>query len=60
LRWYGCAARKDENDWVKNPWITKWRVEVDQRKLGQKLWENTVTSDNYTRRMLWTAVNEEK
>jgi len=23
---YGHVSRKDENNWVKNAWITKWKV----------------------------------
>jgi len=26
LTWYGHVLRKDENDWVKNAWILKWKV----------------------------------
>jgi len=57
LRWYGHVSVKDENDWVKNAWIMKCRVhelDVDQRNLGQKLWEKTVRSNNYTR---WNAMD---
>jgi len=41
LRWYGHVLQKD-NDWVKKYMDIKWRVpgqEVDQRKLGQRLWK---------------------
>jgi len=26
LRWFGHVLRKDENDWLKNAWILKWKV----------------------------------
>jgi len=45
LRWYGHMLRKEDNDWVKNVWSMKWMVsgqEVDQRKLGERLWKKTV------------------
>jgi len=43
LRWYGHVLRKEDNDWVKK--CMKWRApgqEVDQRKLGERLWKKTV------------------
>jgi len=36
LRWYGHVLSKEENDWVKNVWIMKWRVpgqEIDKENL---------------------------
>jgi len=45
LRWYGHVLRKEDNDWVKKCMGMKWRVpgqEVDQRKLGERLWKKTV------------------
>jgi len=45
LRWYGHVLRKEDNDWVKKLWSMKWRVpgqEIDQRKLGERLWKKTV------------------
>ena len=41
---WACVAKKD-NDWVKKLWSMKWRVpgqEVNQRKLGQRLWKKMV------------------
>jgi len=54
LRWYGHVLWKEDNDWLK-----KWRVpgqEVDQRKLGERLWKNTVRHVDWTGRMLWIVV----
>jgi len=45
LRWYGHVLRKEDNDWVKKCMEMKWGVpgqEVDQRKLGERLWKKTV------------------
>jgi len=42
LQWYGHVLRKEDHDWVKK--CMKWRVpgqEVDQRKLGDRLWKKT-------------------
>jgi len=39
LHWYGHVLWKEDNDWVKDVWIMKWRVqdqEVDQRGLGER------------------------
>jgi len=39
----GMSCKKEDNDWVKK--CMKWRVqgqEVDQRKLGERLWKKTV------------------
>jgi len=39
------VLRKEDNDWVKNVGSMKRRVpgpEVDQRKLGERLWKKTV------------------
>jgi len=45
LRWYGHVLRKEDNDWVKK--CIEYEVEVpgqevDQRKLGERLWKKTV------------------
>jgi len=45
LWWYGYILRKGDNDWVKK--CTKYEVrvpdqEVDQTKLGERLWKKTV------------------
>jgi len=40
LRWYGHVLLKEDSDWS-----TKWKVsgqEVDQRKLGERLWKKIV------------------
>ena len=45
LQWYGHVLRKEDNDWVKKCMEYEVRVpgqEVDQRKLGEILWKNTV------------------
>jgi len=49
LRWCGHVSRKNEKDWVKNAWITKWKVyelEVDERKPGVRLSDKTVRPHN--------------
>jgi len=49
LRWHGHVLQKEDNDWVKNVWSMKWMVpsqEVDQRKLGERLWKKTVRRVN--------------
>jgi len=54
LWWYGHVLRKEDNDWVKNVWSMKWRVpgqEVDQGKLGERLWKKTVRHVKWTGRM---------
>jgi len=40
LRWYGHVLRKDDNDWVKNAWSMKLRVQ-DQRGPGKRLFKRT-------------------
>jgi len=48
LRWYGHVLRKEDNHWVKK--CMEYKVEgtslrgqeVDQRKLGERLWKKTV------------------
>jgi len=45
LRWYGHVLRKHDDDWVKNAWSMKLRVqdqEEDQRGPGERLSERTV------------------
>ena len=45
LRWYGHVLRKADNDWVKKCMEYELEVpgqEVDQRKLGERLWKKTV------------------
>ena len=45
LRWYWHVLRKDDDDWVKNAWSMKLRVQdqgEDQRGLGERLFERTV------------------
>jgi len=49
LRWYGHVLRKEDNDWVKK--CIEYDVEgpdleVDQRKLGQRLCKKTVRHVN--------------
>ena len=49
LRWYEHVLPKEDNDWVKNVWSMKWKVpgqEVDQRKLGERLWKKNVRHIN--------------
>jgi len=31
LRWFGYISRKEENDWVKKAWITKWRLQNPEK-----------------------------
>ena len=45
LRWYGHVLRKEDDDWVKK--CIEYEVgvqdkEVDQRGLGERLYEKTV------------------
>jgi len=45
LQWYGHVLRKENNDWVKK--YMAYEVEgvgqeVDQRKLGERLWKKIV------------------
>ena len=43
LRWYGHVLRKEDSDWVKKCMEYEVRgQEVDQRKLGVRLWKKTV------------------
>jgi len=45
-----CCKKKTMIGW-RNVWSMKWRVpgqEVDQRKLGEKLWKKTVRHINWT------------
>jgi len=45
LQWYGYVLQKEDNDWLKKLWNMKWSMpgqEVDQRKLGERLWKKTV------------------
>jgi len=45
LRWYGHVLQKEDNDWVKKCMLYEVEVpgqEVDQRKLGERLWKKTV------------------
>jgi len=49
LRWYGHVLQTVDNDWVKKCTENEVRVpdqEVDQRKLGQRLWKKTVRHVN--------------
>jgi len=52
---------KEDNVWVwRNVWSMKRRVpgqEVDQRKLGQRLWKKTVKHVNWSGRMLWIIID---
>ena len=44
LRWYGHVLQKEDNDWVKKCMEYEGEVlgqEVDQRKLGERLWKKT-------------------
>ena len=41
LRWYEHVLRKEDSDWVKKCKEYEGQ-EVDQRKLGEKLWKKTV------------------
>jgi len=50
-----CCEKKTMTGW-RNVWSMKWSVpgqEVDQRKLGQRLWKKIVRHVNWTRRILW-------
>jgi len=54
LWWYGYVLRKEDNDWVKK--CLEYEVpsqEVDQRKLGGRLYKKTVRHIYWTRRMPW-------
>jgi len=45
LRWYGHVLRKEDSDWVKKCMEYEVEVpgrEVDQRKLGKRLWKKTL------------------
>jgi len=45
LQWYGHVLRKEDNDWVKKCMeykVAGVRQEVDQRKLGKRLWKKTL------------------
>ena len=45
LRWYGHVLRKEDDDWVRNAWSMKLRVqgqEEDHRGPGERLSERTV------------------
>jgi len=44
----------------RNVWNMKWRVpnqEVNQRKLGERLWKKTVRHINWTGRMPWIIID---
>ena len=46
----------------RNVWSMKWRVpgqEVDQRKLGERLWKRTAEHMDWIRRMPWFVVDGE-
>jgi len=48
LQWYGYVLRKEDNDWVKKCNM-KCRVpvqEIDQGKLGGRLWKKTAKHVN--------------
>jgi len=50
LQWYGYVLLKETMIEQRNVWSMKWRVpvqEVDQRKLGDKLWKKTLGHVNW-------------
>jgi len=54
-----CCKKKTMIGW-RNVWTIKWRVpghEVDQRKLGERLWRKTVRHINWTERMPWIVID---
>ena len=54
-----CCEKKTMIAW-RNVRSMKWRVEgqeVDQRKLGERLWKKTVRHINWTERMPWIVIN---
>ena len=53
-----CCEKKIMIGW-RNVWSMKWRVpgqEVDQRKLGERLWKKTVKYVDWIGRMPWIVV----
>jgi len=49
MQWYGHVLRKEDNDWVKKYMEHEVEVpgqEVDQRKVGERLWKKTVRHIN--------------
>jgi len=46
LQWYGHVVQKEDNDWVKKCKLRVPGQEVDQRKLGERLWKKTVRHVN--------------
>jgi len=60
LKWYGHVLRKNKNDWIKNAWIMKWKVqdlEAGQRKLELRSRKKIVITYKYAKKMLWTINN---
>ena len=60
LRWYGHVLRKDDDDWVRNVWSMKFRVqdqEEDLRGLGERLSERIVQHIKREERMPWIVVD---
>ena len=56
-----CYKMKIMIGW-RNVWSMKWPVpgqEVDQRKLGEKLWKKTVEHVDWIQRMPWIVVDGE-
>jgi len=54
-----CGEKKTMIGW-RNVWSMKWRLsgeEVDQRKLGERLWKKTVRHVDWTGRMPWIVVH---
>ena len=48
---YGHVLWKENNDWVEK--CMEYEVEIDQRKLGERLWKKTVRHRNLTETMTW-------
>jgi len=62
MRWYGHVLQKEDNDWVKKCMEYKVEVpgqEVDQRKLGERLWKKTAEHVDCIQRMPWFVVDGE-
>ena len=56
-----CCEKKTMIGW-RNVWSMKWRApgqEVDQTKLGERLWKKTVEHVDWIRRMPWFVVDGE-
>jgi len=56
-----CCEKNTMIGW-RNVWSMKWRVpgqEVDQRKLGERLWKKTVEHVDWVWRMPWFVVDGE-